>query len=247
MAKKKKNKKKGNHGSKLIWVSSIIVLVVFLSTFFAFKHDRVSTGAVIDTANYRVLGIDISAHNGKVNFKELSNTNVKFVLMKATEDTEFKDPKFEDNFMQARENNFCVGAYHFFNFTADGVAQARNFLNSIQSKDLDLPVVIDVEQHGNTRFYMTSNVIRRLQDMIDELAVNERNVMIYTNKDGYEKFIKDNFEDYPLWLCSFVEPSDSINWHIWQYSHWGEVEGIDGDVDLNTFYGNEQDWKEWIK
>lgn len=245
MAKKKQNKKQNR--SKLIWVSSIIVLVVFLSTFFIFKHNRVSSGAVIDTTNYRVLGIDISSHNGKVNFEKLKNTDVRFILIKATEGETFKDPKFEENFKQAKENDFYVGAYHFFNFDVDGVAQARNFLNSIQSKQFDMPVVIDVEQHGNTRFYMTSNVIRQLQDMIDELSVNERDVMIYTNKDGYDKFIKDNFEDYPLWLCTFAEPSDSIDWHIWQYSHWGEVEGIDGDVDLNTFYGNEEDWNEWIK
>ena len=70
--------------------------------------------------------------------------------------------------------------------------------------------------------------------MVDELIANNYKVMFYTNKDGYNKFIKGNFDDYPLWLCAFSKP-ENIEWTIWQYSHWGEVDGIKGEVDLNIF------------
>ena len=59
-------------------------------------------------------------------------------------------------------------------------------------------------------------------------------------------FIKGNFDDYPLWLCAFSKP-EGIDWTIWQYSHWGEVDGIKGDVDLNIFYGNSEQWRKWLE
>ena len=107
--------------------------------------------------------------------------------------------------------------------------------------------MIDVEEYGNPIFFSTEKVVRRLRDMIDELTVNEYPVMIYTNKDGYAKFVRGNFDDYPLWLCTFSDPPETIEWTLWQYSHSGEVDGIKGDVDLNVFYGNEEQWIQWIR
>ena len=137
--------------------------------------------------------------------------------------------------------------FHFFRFDVDGVVQARNFMGAVDGKDLSVPLVIDVEEYGNPIFFSTEKVVRRLRDMIDELTVNEYPVMIYTNKDGYAKFVRGNFDDYPLWLCTFSDPPETIEWTLWQYSHSGEVDGIKGDVDLNVFYGDEEQWIQWIR
>ena len=149
------------------------------------------------------------------------------------------------NYDSAKDNGLAVGAYHFFRFDVDGTLQARNFVETIGDRDFDLPLVIDVEEHGNPYVFLRSKVVRQLRDMVDELTALEYRVMIYTNKDGYYKFIKDNFDDYPLWLCSLNRRPD-LDWTIWQYSHWGKVDGIQGDVDLNRFYGNLEQWKNWL-
>ena len=157
----------------------------------------------------------------------------------------FRDSRFSSNYDSAKDNGLAVGAYHFFRFDVDGTLQARNFVETIGDRDFDLPLVIDVEEHGNPYVFLRSKVVRQLRDMVDELTALEYRVMIYTNKDGYYKFIKDNFDDYPLWLCS-LNRRPELDWTIWQYSHWGVVDGIQGDVDLNRFYGNLEQWKNWL-
>ena len=177
----------------------------------------------------------------------LKEAGIDFVILKASEGSGFRDSLFEANYEAAAANGLYVGAYHFFRFDVDGLQQARNFLDATTGKHFDMPLAIDVEEHGNPYVFVKSKVVRQLQDMIDELSANERRVMIYTNKGGYDKFIKENFDDYPLWICSFTLPEDTMEWTIWQYSHWGDIDGIEGEVDLNIFYGNETQWKRWTE
>lgn len=215
---------------------------------FYMLRGKVRQGGVdVGNLDYPITGIDVSAHNGDIDFAKVKNDGVSFVLVKATEGQNFRDSRFEENFRNASDNGLFVGAYHFFRFDVDGVEQARNFMSVLKNKHLAFPVVLDVEEHGNPFIPVRSIVIRRLQDMIDELTINEYPIMIYTNKNGYDKFIAGNFDDYPLWICSFTEPVKDIDWTLWQYSHWGEVDGISGDVDMNLFYGNGDQWREWMQ
>ena len=203
-----------------------------------------NSSEIVDN-DYELVGIDVSSHNGKINFERVSRAGIDFVFIKASEGAAFRDSRFASNYDSAKDNGLAVGAYHFFRFDVDGTLQARNFVETIGDRDFDLPLVIDVEEHGNPYVFLRSKVVRQLRDMVDELTALEYRVMIYTNKDGYYKFIKDNFDDYPLWLCS-LNRRPELDWTIWQYSHWGVVDGIQGDVDLNRFYGNLEQWKNWL-
>ncbi|MEG0700738.1 MAG: GH25 family lysozyme, partial [Muribaculaceae bacterium] len=91
------------------------------------------------------------------------------------------------------------------------------------------------------------SVIKRLQEMIDYLAGHGYDIIIYTNNNGYRRFVQSSFADYPLWLCRFTTPQEDVEWQFWQYSHWGEVDGIKGDVDLNIFNGSSYDFAQWLK
>ena len=85
--------------------------------------------------------------------------------------------------------------------------------------------------------------------MIDNLQSRGFKVMIYTNGNGYKKYVKDRpFVNVNLWLCSFKKPDDiaHIPHQLQQYSHHGRVNGINGDVDLDVFNGNEKQWEQWL-
>lgn len=206
-----------------------------------------AAGADVSEADYPIRGVDLSAHNGKVDFGNLKEAGITFVMLKASEGESFRDSRFEENYRLASEAGLYVGAYHFFRFDVDGILQARNFMQALEEKDIPIPLAIDVEEHGNPFSLISDKVVRRLADMIDELSANEFPIVIYTNKDGYEKFIKGNFDDYPLWICSFSEPVAEMDWTLWQYSHWGNLPGVKGNVDLNIFYGNGGQWKQWLQ
>ena len=202
--------------------------------------------ADINKDEYPVTGIDVSAHNGDIKFDKVKSDSITFVYMKSSEGASFRDSKFEMNYNGARNAGLYVGAYHFFRFDMNGTLQAINFIGSVNGKQLDLPLAIDVEQHGNPEV-STDVVISRLQEMIDYLEERNFKVLIYTNVNGYNKYVEESFADYSLWICRlYYSPSEDIDWQIWQLSHTSQVSGISGDVDFNVFGGSREAFASWI-
>lgn len=193
---------------------------------------------------FPIRGIDVSAHNGDIDFRAVKSSGIEFVLMKATEGNDFKDVRFADNYREARRAGLKVGAYHFFRFDSDGVRQAINFMHSMRGRNPDLPAVVDFEEWTNPSEVPDDTVVARLDDMLNHLRMNGYEVLIYTNKDGYDRWVKKRFGDYPLWLCSFSRIDSPDDWVLWQYSHRGSVDGIRGRVDMNVFRGDRAQWDE---
>lgn len=164
-----------------------------------------------DPAAYPVRGIDISAHNGVVDFDKVASVGMDFVILKATEGATFKDKNFATNYRKARKAGLKVGAYHFFRFDVGGYMQALNLMHSIKGRRLELPVVIDVEEWSNPRDHTTHDILTRLQTMINTLEAHGYHVMLYSNKDGFEKFFSQQFAHYPLWLCSFTGAPEALS------------------------------------
>lgn len=162
---------------------------------------------------YPVRGIDISAHNGEVDFGRVADSGMEFVIMKATEGATFKDSRFGANYRAAREAGLKVGAYHFFRFDVDGSLQAMNLINSLNGRPLDLPVMIDIEEWTNPDDVSTPDILRRISGMVDHLQRSGYDVALYTNKDGHRRFIDNCFSDLPLWICSFTDPPSKRQWH----------------------------------
>lgn len=193
----------------------------------------------IDTVRYTVRGVDVSAHNGDVDFKRLADAGIDFVYIKASEGATWRDARFEENYAAALESGMAVGVYHFFRFDVEGWRQSVNIMRAINGRRLDLPVAIDVEEYNNPTDNPTEVIVKNLRSMVELLRQGGREVIIYTNKNGYHRFVRGHFDDVALWLCSFTDPPlyDDSRWTLWQHSHRGRLEGVEGDVDLNTFNG----------
>lgn len=214
---------------------AITAIVAVCGVIHAYRQYIANSPAIEpDTNLYPIRGIDISAHNGVIDFEKVKNAGYQFAIIKATEGTDFKDAMFIDNLRQARQAGLKVGAYHFFRFDTDGYLQALNLLHSLRHRKLDFPIAIDIERFGNPDGHQASIIISRLQDMITCLEKEGIDIILYSNKDDYDKYLKGKFDNYPLWICTFTEPEPNLNWDIWQYSHRGKIDGIKGDVDLNT-------------
>lgn len=204
---------------------------------------------VIDRNKYPIVGIDVSSHNGDIDFDKVKADGYSFVFIKATEGEDHHDSKFAVNYDKARASGLKVGAYHFFRKKTDGLNQAKNFLEMVGWRKLDLPLVVDVEDWSNDEQIKDERTQKHLDAMLDNLRSRGHKVMIYTNGDGYKKYIKNGQININLWLCTFKQPDKlrHIPHQMQQYSHWGRVKGIWGDVDLNVFNGSAQQWEEWLK
>ncbi len=224
-------------------------LVVLMGAYVVWRYVIVPHSVNVDRYRYPVAGIDVSRHNGDIDFEQVRDDDYQFVFIKASEGKTYKDDAFERNYNRAREAGLKVGAYHFFRKNRTGREQADNLLGVIKGKTFDLPLVIDLEDDwGNGAATSRQTALERVLEMLNILNDKGYQVMIYTNLDGYEKYYKDMLGDHDLWLCSFTSPDmlSHLPHRIQQFSHEGSVNGIDGDVDLNVFRGSKRDWDSYL-
>jgi lysozyme len=224
-------------------------LVVLMGAYVVWRYVIVPHSVNVDRYRYPVAGIDVSRHNGDIDFEQVRDDDYQFVFIKASEGKTYKDDAFERNYNRAREAGLKVGAYHFFRKNRTGREQADNLLGVIKGKTFDLPLVIDLEDDwGNGAVTSRQTALERVLEMLNILNDKGYQVMIYTNLDGYEKYYKDMLGDHDLWLCSFTSPDmlSHLPHRIQQFSHEGSVNGIDGDVDLNVFRGSKRDWDSYL-
>lgn len=225
--------------------ATAIALVVGRRAFTAREPD-----VVLSRLEFPIRGIDISAHNGPVDFMQVLADSIDFVYIKATEGATWRDALFEQNYRAARDAGLAVGIYHFFRFDVPGWRQSVNIIGAIGNRHLDMPVAIDVEEWGNPAQFTTDDIITHLRSLVEMLRQNGREPIIYTNKNGYYRFVRGHFDDVALWICSFTSPplAERDRWTIWQHSHVGRIRGINGPVDLCTFntplHG---DYASWLK
>ncbi|MCC8072171.1 MAG: hypothetical protein LIO90_10275 [Bacteroidales bacterium] len=226
---------------------TIISVLVVAGALVAYRMVDTSSAppVAVTLDGYPVKGVDISSHNGEVDFVAMRRAGIDFVFIKASEGGSFKDPRFHKNCRAATAAGLRVGAYHFFRFDTPGYMQALNVMHSVRHRELDLPVVIDLEEWTNPKQLTTEAIITELFALVDCLEQHGYRVMLYTNKDGYHRFVKGRLEYLPLWLCSFVPISQEIDWTFRQYTHRGTIPGVKEKVDLNVFNGSRDEWEEW--
>ncbi|MBD5275659.1 MAG: hypothetical protein HDS37_06115 [Bacteroides sp.] len=205
-----------------------------------------TTPPYVDRDRFPVGGIDISAHNGKIDFMQAADDGVEFVWIKATEGATFRDKRFASNYSKAGEAGLKRGAYHFFRFDKDGVEQALNLLDAVGERDLELGVAIDVETSGNPDGIDNDLIKERISAMVDYLNLRGLAPTLYCNKADYYRYMADSFPGNSLWICSFSSDPISAPWTFWQHNHKGSVKGVKGAVDLNVYGGLRDDWNDFI-
>jgi len=233
----------------LIALSISICLIVIV--IFVVRMYYVPKGISIDKDKYPITGIDVSRHSGIIDCKLIRSQNISFVYIKATEGEDYLDPNYVINATAAQKSNLLVGEYHFFRFNKPGKTQATNFL--LQTKNITgkLTPALDIEEWGNMPVTRPENEIRKdiaeFLDVVEKATGNK--MIIYTNINSYNRFIKGQFLENPIWICSFNKNRilpDNRKWLFWQHAHNGKLAGIKGFVDMNTFNGDELTWKKYV-
>lgn len=203
-----------------------------------------------DRKTYPVRGIDVSHHQGRIDWPAVAGQGIAFAYIKATEGTDFRDRRFQENREGAAFDGIAWGAFHFFTFCTPGTEQAGNYLEVLGADRGDLPPAADVEFGGNCKRWESIEKIRgELRIFLDEVeAVTGRKPVIYATGESYERIVAGNFPDHPLWIREIIrEPGAERygEWTVWQYANRGRLNGIEGPVDLNVFAGSEDEFQEF--
>jgi lysozyme len=195
-------------------------------------------------------GIDVSHHQGKIDWDKVKGGPSQFVFMKATEHTGFVSKTFASNWEAAK--GLKRGAYHFFRPSIDGAAQAEHFLNTWRPAKGDLLPVIDVEDFdGSSKAKFAAD----MEAWIDRVsaAIGGKRPFIYTTASFWKK-IGDpgGFESFPLWVAHYTHgaspklPKGWSDYTIWQYSQTGRVDGVRTDCDVNLFNGEPRELARYV-
>ncbi|GER73447.1 GH25 family lysozyme [Weizmannia acidilactici] len=181
-----------------------------------------------------MIGFDIYHGNGNVDFKKAYAAGYRIVMVKATEGTTFKDPKFTSNVKAAKKAGFKVGAYHFARFTSPAVAraEARHFYSVIKSylKYMDERIALDLEVN-----HAGKQLVASMAAFFDEMKkLTQHKLMLYSMGYFYLTNLKGHHDGIPLWYARYASiPIGVSNYYMWQKSQTGKVPGISGYVDLN--------------
>lgn len=199
--------------------------------------------------NYEIHGIDVSKYQQQIDWQSVKDMEVKairlgFAFIKATEGLGNVDKQFKRNWKRAKEADMPRGAYHFFLATKSGRIQAENFIRTVQLEPGDLPPVLDVEQTYGVAIPKLQEEVQVWLDVVEEHY--KVKPILYTNVVFYERNLGEKFDKYPLWVAHYLQkerPRIGRDWHFWQYSETGNVNGIRGKVDFNVFRGDSADFK----
>jgi len=201
-----------------------------------------------------VQGIDVSHHNGTINWNLVPQNLVQFVFCKASQGKSFRDPMLATHLNELKRLGFIRSAYHFLTFQG---ATARDQVSNFTGAGIDfnqpgtLPPVLDVEwqQSPSLNEYIRQNrnaCVQLVRDWLTGMeAATGRRPILYTAKGFWNDYLGNpaGFEDYDLWVASYRNDAPTMpgNWGryaFWQYTESGTVTGIPGQVDRNYFNGN---------
>ena len=195
-------------------------------------------------------GIDVSYYQGNIDWQAVKDSGIEFAFIRVSDGLSFIDPKFEQNWIGAKEAGIIRGVYQFFRPARDPIAQADLLLEKMgELEEGDLPPVIDVEAVDGQTPEQISNAVRLWIERIESSI--GRKPIIYSGKYFWNDNVKTiEFSEYPFWIAQYgpVCPDLPLAWDEWlffQTSSEGIIPGIVGDVDTNLFNGNIQELLEF--
>ncbi|SFP90092.1 lysozyme [Amycolatopsis rubida] len=196
-----------------------------------------------------VPGMDVSGHQGNVDWKAAWNAGARFAYVKATEGTGYRNPYFAQQYNGSYDVGMIRGAYHFARpDVSDGATQADYFVAHGGGWSADgrtMPPMLDIEYnpYGSTCFGLSKPaMVSWVKSFSERLhAKTSRWPMLYTTTDWWKTCTGNSaaFGDtHPLFIARYAQsagplPSGWRYYTVWQYSDSGNKPG-----DQDSFNGS---------
>lgn len=182
--------------------------------------------------------IDVSNHQGVVNWDSVKAAGIIGGIAKATEGASYTDPYFKGNWKSLNDRGMVRGAYHFARPDSHSASvEANYFLNAIGPVNPWDILVLDIEVGtGNLGAW----ALQWLQIVKQKTGVTP---WVYS----YGPFLSAHLttpglEAYPLWIAAYqsTQPAPRSPWtslEAWQYTSSAQVPGVSGNCDESYLIG----------
>lgn len=196
------------------------------------------------------LGVDLSEYQGSVDFTTMKNAGVEFVMLRiggryySDDGAVYEDKAFDEFYDLAKSAGLKVGAYFFSqaNCAEDAQEEANFAVSKLNGRKLDYPLALDWEN-------IAEDVARTDNVTGDELTAIAETFCNTVQEAGYKSIVYSNtqqmfimydfetMKDYDFWLADYREfPTMYYKFDMWQYTMNGEIDGVEGTVDLNLSF-----------
>lgn len=202
-----------------------------------------------------VFGIDVSHHQGHIEWNRVRNEGIRFAIMKCQYEAQShrKDETFDYNYTEAGKYGIARGVYIYIARASieNPRLDAESLLKNLNGKKLEYGIWLDLEDRSLE--VKGKAYIRELAYLYSDIFMKAGYyVGIYCNRDWYIRLIHDDLKrDFEFWIARYprndtglynkdssLKPSNTIA-VAWQYSSKGRIDGIPNVVDLDVdFDGN---------
>lgn len=185
--------------------------------------------------------IDISQHNGKINFNAVKQDGIDGVIIRVgwigNKENHTIDKYFEEYYQGATKVGLKVGFYVYsYCKSQQAIVSGTNwFLNKIINKKCDLACFLDLED--NTIEYLDKEELTRHVEIFCKTVESKgKKAGIYASEYWFKyKMYIDRLITHKIWLAKWTsnKPNENFRYDLWQYTSKGKVNGINTNVDMN--------------
>ena len=194
-----------------------------------------------------IKGIDISEHNGVIDFNKVKEAGINFVIIRATYGRKKEDKLFIRNVKGCIEAGLPFGLY-YYSYAIDeetAIEEVDFFLKTVSKyrEYIQYPLVIDMEDSDGYKKERNAISKENLTNICIVACNRIREAgfisMIYANADYYKNYLdEEKLKDVPKWIAWWNNNIniDKTKYSIWQYKSTGIVDGIGTKVDMNESF-----------
>ncbi|MGN5979701.1 cell wall-binding repeat-containing protein [Finegoldia magna] len=213
-------------------------------------YAKIDDFGMFNPNKYRLVfqqGADLSKFNRNVNMKLAKQNGMDFVILKAGSGYSGEDPKFQQNYRNAKAAGLNVGAY-WYSYAVnveEAKEEAVRFMKILGKKQFEYPVYLDFEDPSQRKIPKKTKT-----DMaIAFMSILEKNGF-YTGLYSSGSWINNQFErerlkDYDIWIAHWHVTSPNCytpDYGMWQFTNKSKIKGVpdtgEGGVDMNYSYKN---------
>lgn len=184
-------------------------------------------------------GIDVSKHQGKIDWPQVAASGVRFAILRAGygNTAAQADPYFAANYTGAKAAGLKVGAYWYSYASSpdDAASEAAACLQVLAGRGLDLPLFFDQEYEPAVLAQTTAGRTACVQRFCAAVQAAGYRPGLYASKNWLEtKLDMAALSALPVWVAQYAAACTYDGPYVlWQTGSSGRVPGISGPVDTN--------------
>ena len=197
-------------------------------------------------------GIDVSHHQGTIDWEKVKNSGVDFAIIRcgfAEDKTEYDDRCWQYNVSECERLDIPYGVYlySYAESVEDALSEADHVLRLVEGHNLSLPVYYDLEENSMIESGLDLAAVAKA--FCGKVSQAGYPVGVYANLNWWTYYLTDEcFDNWHRWVARWNETCGyDGEYAVWQYTDMGFVEGIDTNVDMNFLIGAPEDHKIWTE